>query len=121
MAYTPTTWSSGDTITATKLNKIEQGIVGVGGILVVTVTINSTTGFASLNKTWQEIHDALIAGENVNIVFSNENTVAIYFVNMVDVSDNIYSIHSFNDATGSVDFFTDSASGYPSQSQIITK
>jgi len=27
MAYTPTTWVSGDTIDATKLNKIEQGIV----------------------------------------------------------------------------------------------
>lgn len=114
MAYTPTTWSSGDTITATKLNKIEQGIVGVGGILVVTATINSTTGFTSLNKTWQEIHDALIAGENVNIVANVENTVVIYFVDMVDVSNNVYSIHSFN-TMDNVNFSTDSASGYPSQ------
>lgn len=122
MAYTPTTWSSGDTITATKLNKIEQGIAGVSGILVVTATIDSTTGFISLNKTWQEIHDALMAGENVNIVVSIENTVTICFVDMVDVSNNIYSIHSFNainKAIENVNFSTDSASGYPSQ--IIDK
>ena len=31
MSYTPTTWTTGDTITATKLNKIEQGIANAGG------------------------------------------------------------------------------------------
>lgn len=31
MSYTPTTWTTGDTITATALNKIEQGIAGAGG------------------------------------------------------------------------------------------
>ena len=31
MAYTPTSWTTGDTITATKLNKIEQGIANAGG------------------------------------------------------------------------------------------
>ena len=31
MSYTPTTWTTGDTITATKLNKMEQGIAGAGG------------------------------------------------------------------------------------------
>ena len=31
MSYTPTTWETGDTITATKLNKMEQGIADAGG------------------------------------------------------------------------------------------
>lgn len=31
MAYTPTTWTTGDTITATAMNKIENGIAGAGG------------------------------------------------------------------------------------------
>lgn len=31
MAYTPTTWTTGDTITASALNKIEQGIADGGG------------------------------------------------------------------------------------------
>ena len=34
MSYTPTTWTTGDTITATKLNKIEQGIANAGGALI---------------------------------------------------------------------------------------
>lgn len=31
MAYTPTNWVTGDTITATKLNKLEQGVANAGG------------------------------------------------------------------------------------------
>lgn len=31
MSYTPTTWTTGDTITATALNKIENGIANAGG------------------------------------------------------------------------------------------
>ena len=31
MAYTPTTWNTGDTITATAMNKIENGIANAGG------------------------------------------------------------------------------------------
>lgn len=31
MAYTPTTWTTGDTITATAMNKIENGIANAGG------------------------------------------------------------------------------------------
>ena len=31
MAYTPTNWNTGDTITATAMNKIENGIANAGG------------------------------------------------------------------------------------------
>lgn len=31
MAYTPTNWATGDTVTATKLNKLEQGVANAGG------------------------------------------------------------------------------------------
>ena len=31
MSYTPTNWNTGDTITASALNKIEQGIANAGG------------------------------------------------------------------------------------------
>ena len=49
--YQKTNWQSGDTITAAKLNNIENGIAG-GGVLVVT----DTDGI--LDKTWQEIADS---------------------------------------------------------------
>ena len=32
MSYTPTNWSTGDTITASAMNKIENGIANAGGI-----------------------------------------------------------------------------------------
>ena len=44
MSYTPTTWTTGDTITATKMNKIEQGIAGIGGNPLITFNFD---GFAS--------------------------------------------------------------------------
>ena len=37
MSYTPTTWTTGDTITATKLNKMEQGIASGGYDLVLSI------------------------------------------------------------------------------------
>lgn len=48
MAYTPTTWTTGDTITASAMNKIENGIAGAGGYDLVitydfTVTPNTCT------------------------------------------------------------------------------
>ena len=41
MAYTPTTWLSGDTITAAKMNKIEQGITA-SGAKVITINGNNS-------------------------------------------------------------------------------
>lgn len=59
MSYEPTEWKSGDVITSTKLNKIENGIQaaasGGGGALIVGDNVDGT----GLNKTWKEINDAL--------------------------------------------------------------
>lgn len=41
MAYTPTVWASGDTIDATKLNKIEQGIASIGQTPIIKVNTNN--------------------------------------------------------------------------------
>lgn len=37
MAYTPTTWTTGDTITASAMNKIENGIASGGSVVTVEV------------------------------------------------------------------------------------
>lgn len=60
MTYTKNTWANGDVITAAKLNNIENGIAAAGGSLVVHMDVNNT-----LDKTWQEIHDALASGARV--------------------------------------------------------
>lgn len=38
MAYEPTQWRSGDTITSERLNKMEQGIAGSGDVYVLHTT-----------------------------------------------------------------------------------
>lgn len=40
MAYEPTVWQAGDTITSARLNKLEQGVAeGGGGVLVIEATV----------------------------------------------------------------------------------
>ena len=38
MSYTPTNWKAGDTVTSTKLNKMEQGIAASGGGLLESLS-----------------------------------------------------------------------------------
>lgn len=67
MSYTPTTWTTGDTITATKLNKMEQGIAGAGGALICNTTYNNNNAAYTLDTTAGDIYDALLAGKPVYI------------------------------------------------------
>lgn len=104
MSYTPTTWAAGDTVTATKLNKIEQGIVSasLGGVLVVTDTDGA------LDKTWQEIHDAMLSGGAVvQIGQTSVDVVACVFV-----SFGMYKVRSYSSGN-MILYETSSASGYP--------
>jgi hypothetical protein len=48
MSYTPTNWSTGDTITASAMNKIENGIANAGGCAVVNFSVS---GFPT--QSWQ--------------------------------------------------------------------
>ena len=71
MSYTPTVWASGDTVTATKMNKIENGIAGAGGGgLMVTVTESS--GTYTCNKTYSEIAAAATTMP-IFLVYDNSN------------------------------------------------
>ena len=58
MSYTPTTWATGDVITAEKLNNMESGIVGAGSVLMVRFDLE--TGQA--DKTWNEIANCMANG-----------------------------------------------------------
>lgn len=98
MAYTPTTWTTGDTITASAMNKIENGIAGAGGALIVQSNNNS------LDKTVQEIYDAISAGTQVLWVYmygdpasssQTSYTGDIQLVNLLQVyrySDNVFRV-----------------------------
>lgn len=72
MAYEKQTWECGETITAEKLNHIEDGIAdassGGGGTLKLNIVDKADSGSAytyTYDHTWQEVHDAIERGESV--------------------------------------------------------
>lgn len=56
MSYTPNTWATGDTITAAKLNNIEQGIANAGmPTAQVSISItNQDAGIGFMGTYWDE-------------------------------------------------------------------
>lgn len=68
MGYTPTEWTTGDTITASKLNKMESGIANAGGALICNTSFSAANNYV-LDKTVQEIYDALLSGTPVYIKY----------------------------------------------------
>ena len=62
MSYTKNTWATGDTITATKLNNMEDGIANAGSVLICNTSYSSSAGVYVLDKTAQEIYEALLSG-----------------------------------------------------------
>ena len=76
MAYTKHVWECGETITAERMNNIEDGIEsassGGGEALFVRYDHSETvenggteTYYHYFDKTWQEVHDALTSGRMV--------------------------------------------------------
>lgn len=62
MSYTPTTWVTGDTITATKLNNMEQGIANAGNVALFYFP-NSTVGWQVAGIDFATAFDKLTNGE----------------------------------------------------------
>ena len=73
MSYTPTTWTTGDTITASAMNKIENGIASAGGGGLVTVE-NGT-----LDKNFNELKAMVESG------------IAPFIISVFDDSPEIYT------------------------------
>lgn len=74
MSYTPTTWATGDTITASAMNKIENGIANAGGALIVGTDdpMAEAGGGGTLDKTFSEIYNALKSGTPVYVKSGSE-------------------------------------------------
>ena len=110
MAYTKHTWTTGEVITAGRLNNMEDGIAG--GTLVIggfTRVVPNITGTA--DKTWQEIHDALVAGKECVAISHDGDTVdrmVIYSAWRDDETGTYYIAISDADAE------CNSPDGYPS-------
>ena len=57
MSYTPTEWNTGDIVSSQRLNKLEEGVKDAYEVMVIND--NDET----LDKTWQEIYDAMAQGK----------------------------------------------------------
>ena len=77
MSYTTHEWVDGETITAAKLNNIEEGIgeasqQGGGGSMAIGYTWDGQ-GYITLDKTVQEIIDAMTSGVACFVAFDLED------------------------------------------------
>lgn len=91
MSYTPTEWECGDTITAAKMNKIEQGIADAGGAepFFVNETVDDNYGNYVLDKTAQEITNAINAGKLIYIVDSEGSRALVDGYNIDEVTGGV--------------------------------
>lgn len=110
MSYEPTNWKTGDVVTSAKLNKLEQGVAG--GVLVAH--LDEETG--NVDKTWQEIYDALADGKTVTcFVVIDGDFVAqnqIFATNEAEPAG--YEVRMFDfDARNVIRGGTYSKDGYP--------
>ena len=118
MSYEKNTWKTGDVITSTKLNRMEDGIANAGGILVIgglTVGMNQTsyqfTGAA--DKTWQEIDNALAAGVRCVVVGSGMGGHIQLIVSGTRCDNENYIFYISDGQNDPISFTTTSADGYP--------
>ena len=74
MSYTPTSWTTGDTITASALNKIEQGIANAGGGGGGTeISYTMENDLMVLDASYNDIKQILLSGSIPYILFTYES------------------------------------------------
>lgn len=70
MTYTKNTWTTGDTVTAAKLNNMEDGIAA-GGVMIVEV--EGINGMLTADHTFAEIFEAMNGGTPVFLHIASED------------------------------------------------
>lgn len=70
MAYTPTNWQTGDTVTASKLMNIEYGVANAANPFIVTLTPTAADFSGTMDKTVAEINAAYEAGRRILFIIS---------------------------------------------------
>ena len=116
MAYT---WTTGETITAEKLNNTG------GGVLIVNSNYNESTETAILDKTWQEIYDAVkqktqVIIEETGIDEADSVQISLYPVTSINRNPSGYSVTTMTynvmeNVYMQIKYSSTTADGYPSQ------
>ena len=123
MSYTKQTWHTGDTITDTKLNHMEDGIEsasgGGGSTFVITATYDEQEDTVNLDKTWNEIKTAYDNGSMILICASEniEGALSCYVSLVDEIGHNPYDPNGRNYYVLASDYgapyTTDNINGYP--------
>lgn len=125
MSYEKNTWKTGDVITSTKLNHMEDGIANAGDILVIggfnfEMGKTSYQFFGMADKTWQEIDNALVAGVRCVVVGSGMGGHIQLTVSGTRCDNENYIFYISDGQNDPIFFTTTSADDYPiPQSSII--
>lgn len=121
MSYSAHTWVDGETITAAKLNNIEDGIdeasqTGGGGLAFVTWT--HTNDGITLGMTAQQIFDGMLAGGmyavNINVTESDGYRLQKGLHVIYDIDDRTADEAGITLISYSYQFWASSYSDYPS-------
>ena len=112
MAYTKNTWKTGDIVSSAKLNHMEDGIANSENVFIVGgVSLDGKGGpKGTLDKTWQEIYNAL-QSKVVIAVYVSDNEIMQFRIegSIYDDGANAYEV-----LAGQAIFTTASRDGYPS-------
>ena len=95
MSYTKQTWTTGDTVTATKLNHMEDGIAGAGASYDVVIKLDK--GFADESLSDADLH--LVKGDYASVMAKATNgepitayVYAVYFNDPVNTYAVAYGV-----------------------------
>jgi len=113
MSYTPHEWTTGETITAGKLNHLENGVAG-NQILTISLTLDGE--YYVMDKTWKEISDAFEDGIPSFLFdsLSNDGTTETLPITSAYVDEGEYGVLAYSYYRMSdIDFVAISENAYP--------
>ena len=111
MSYTPTNWVTGDTITASAMNKIENGIANAGSTTPLVVTVTESGADLICNKTFNQVKAAMDSNQAVYFDFTGTSDWDNAYSLAVGYSNSVYSVITFVNQN-IFTFFAASADGY---------
>lgn len=115
MAYTKNTWNTGDIVSSQKLNHMEDGIANSENVFIVGGATNDPeNGWqGTLNKTWQQIRDAIQSKICVIVATDGDNVESKIIEAVYDNPEPMEGDGRYQVAIDGAIFTTDSKDGYP--------
>ena len=122
MSYEPTVWAAGDVVTATKMNKIEQGISeNSGGNTGLVVNMEEEDGAYILSERFSTIADCVESGGMVYVHGTKtieESEIDFYtpVQTLLDSESGIYMIEIYVYPSNNYNFVAATREDYPTDS-----